>query len=679
MKPLATSPRQKQSPAVRQARLARDVVEEILLGVKMLPRRVDRPKIVQAFESTLIALTDLAASSLDKSDHLDLLTEARGRLAGARAVLASHDEGTRVTTMLERLRAVERALELSREATIDALVFVQSDVLNAELARRGLERLPEPEAFGVSFGVPRLFALERDALRANVDVAAPSHYIFDEELGAIHDPGDTTEAFDSRIELDPEEDTLDHDDDAVVRRLTLLGGDDLEHPGMVSGVAGELAHLERIARDCMEEIGMLSNMRRLRDHERFRWPAIQRFEQRILNDLDALLAMATPFYSCVGHEARVRGVDVLDAVLRYSRDSPAIHEGRAFARAFVLGCVAGEDTVRALVLALKQSHPQTHAAQARALSIAKNPAIDAAMRALTTDEDPRLVALALDVLDARADGDTVTALQLLEHPHPDIRARAARALGTSRDRDAALAALQPTLDEEIEDQVWVAAVEAAIMLRSAEGVRLARERLAEALEEPEILGAATRTRLMQVLAVTGGAQDGELLAELYLGDRDAATALGFAGHVQHVDVLLDAISPPTVFAGPGQLAAAADALVRITGAPMQRVRHDGDRDFYDVHTDHERWNAWWDDNRKRFDPKLRYRFGEPWSPIATIDELLRDEVPHGLRKLLALELDLTLGRRTIHLSHLAAAQERSLGRARASLGDDFEPGAWPRL
>lgn len=361
MKPLATSPRQKQSPAVRQARLARDVVEEILLGVKMLPRRVDRPKIVQAFESTLIALTDLAASSLDKSDHLDLLTEARGRLAGARAVLASHDEGTRVTTMLERLRAVERALELSREATIDALVFVQSDVLNAELARRGLERLPEPEAFGVSFGVPRLFALERDALRANVDVAAPSHYIFDEELGAIHDPGDTTEAFDSRIELDPEEDTLDHDDDAVVRRLTLLGGDDLEHPGMVSGVAGELAHLERIARDCMEEIGMLSNMRRLRDHERFRWPAIQRFEQRILNDLDALLAMATPFYSCVGHEARVRGVDVLDAVLRYSRDSPAIHEGRAFARAFVLGCVAGEDTVRALVLAaLELNHPLEH-------------------------------------------------------------------------------------------------------------------------------------------------------------------------------------------------------------------------------------------------------------------------------------------------------------------------------
>ena len=56
--------RKTRSSAARAAGSARDVIEDVLLNVRKLPRSVDRPRIVSAMEAALNALHHLAQSKL---------------------------------------------------------------------------------------------------------------------------------------------------------------------------------------------------------------------------------------------------------------------------------------------------------------------------------------------------------------------------------------------------------------------------------------------------------------------------------------------------------------------------------------------------------------------------------------------------------------------------------------
>ena len=71
---------------------------------------------------------------------------------------------------------------------------------------------------------------------------------------------------------------------------------------------------------------------------------IASFERRLLENLDALVALGQP--------VAARSVDVLAAAQRYAAEAVVADPMRAFARSFVLCCVEGEDTVRAAALAL---------------------------------------------------------------------------------------------------------------------------------------------------------------------------------------------------------------------------------------------------------------------------------------------------------------------------------------
>jgi hypothetical protein len=151
-----------------------------------------------------------------------------------------------------------------------------------------------------------------------------------------------------------------------------------------------------------------------------------------------------------------------------------------------------------------------------------------------------------------------------------------------------------------------------------------------------------------------------------------------------VNALLDPLhkSDPIVFAGREGMKEAARALVRITGAPMQAPRER--EDFYDIHTDHPTWAAWWQMNQERFDDSLRYRFGEPYSGLSVVSELERSDVPMALRKLLAVEVGILLRTRPLQLHLFAAHQRAELARQRASVEAEiaertprFSAGAWP--
>ena len=274
-----------------------------MLELKTLPGRVDRTAIVQRMEEARAALDDLEQSPLGATDHLDVLRGARERVKLAAEALEGHDLSSVAMQLCRRIRGVERALEHAREATIEAIVASQQDHISDELRGRARERVPGVQPFAVSPGVPRLHAIARSLLKAAVDVV-PEDYIFDDEdeLDEAEDEAAVSElepSYESDLALMAEPDEEEEDEpppESVdpVKRLAVLG-----QPGgaapveatMAFGTAGELAQLERLARECLEDISANANLRRLGDEDRYDWEAMGRFEQRMCASLDALVAL----------------------------------------------------------------------------------------------------------------------------------------------------------------------------------------------------------------------------------------------------------------------------------------------------------------------------------------------------------------------------------------------------
>jgi hypothetical protein len=122
-----------------------------------------------------------------------------------------------------------------------------------------------------------------------------------------------------------------------------------------------------------------------------------------------------------------------------------------------------------------------------------------------------------------------------------------------------------------------------------------------------------------------------------------------------------------VLLGSRGLAEAAEALWRITGAPLVVPREPARHDPYDFVSDYRRWTSYFAEARLRFDPELRYRFGEPHSALHAVAELERDDVPTHIRHACALELAVRLGERPLLLHDFATRQASVLAAQRASV------------
>jgi hypothetical protein len=380
---------------------------------------------------------------------------------------------------------------------------------------------------------------------------------------------------------------------------------------------------------------------------------------------------------------------VVAFALRVGREALATDTTRAFARTFAVGCVAGEDTARAAVLALKRSHPYTYRAQSEALALASNPAVARALVRMCGEDDRRLIGTALDVLIARGEVDIGVVAPLLGHVDSGVRERAAKLLALAEQRVGAAQLLSAALRREVEDDVTVAAAESLVLLGAEEGLEWARERLAEEIEDPGSMRRDLRVRLMMLLGIAGRAEDWETLATLFIGLKNQAAALGFHGHVALVEQLIAALEggpDARAHLGAAEMKEAALALWRITGADLH-VRSDGRIvDAYDLETSHAGWRAWWQAAKDRFDPKMRYRFGEPFCGLHSVAELERDGVPMNLRQNCATELGVLLRAPPLRLTDYARRQRDTIAAQRADVeaamaaGDPrFVAGQWLRL
>ncbi len=617
-----------EAPARKDAPLQKEAVDRVLLSLRALPAAVDRAPIKAALDEARMALTRWAETELLDEQQLVNLDACIVRTQEANLALAGSAAPVEAAQAIKTLEHVEAALRESRERTIDRLVALQG------------RRAPEAAApvtpiasFQASVGVPALHAPARSPLLPLVAVNPP-----------------------------PGADDEDEDDPA-----RLLGG---ESPAAL--------HRRRLARDCMEDLAIFSSLRR--PHQDDAWSNAARFEQRLLNAMDALAALSLS-------EPGERGGGVVTQLLSYATETVFADAGRAFAGAFLLGCIDGEDAARALVLGLRQSHPLTRPAQEDALCLAPSSFIPEALERLIWEGEPAFALLALEVLRFRRTVAPALLFPLLSHPDPSVLAAAVRALAVSpvEQRAEVIAALVELAEEEPAERVVVALAESLILLASPAGVSLAATRLTGVLERPTTLSEGARLALLRLLCLAGGPEHGALILRCLQVRRapEAAEAIGWFGHAGMVDPLLaeleaenaaraQALGAPWPFE-----IAAARALVRITGVFLEDP---SDEHGLGITVEAAAWKALWDERRVDFRGDRKLRFGQLHHPLATLDELADRDSTALVRSYASMELG-ALGIPSVGLEthDWVARQKQEIEALRERFGNGeiaCEPGLW---
>lgn len=631
-------------PVETGAPIWREALDGALAELRRLPRWADRAPLVESIERAIASLHAIDAAATAEADRLDRVDRALAEIAACRVAAERRPSPGRAAVRLaSRLAAVERSVREQRAATVEALV-----------ARGGDARAPAPPrpGFRASAGVPVLVTVARELVLPLGDVDPPDE---------ADDDGDDDPALAWRPFPPPA---------ALAPRPSRPGA-----PPEASQRAAALGQLRRLARGCLEEIGVLGVLRRVEPGDP-RHGGIAGFERRLLESFDALAALGTPFaVRAVGDARRGRAqLDVLDEALRYGDDAVTADPARAFARAFVLCSVEGTGGPEAAVSALRRSPAATLAAQEDALALASNPHVAAAVRRLY-DEDPARICLALDVTRRRRQPDAGHALIALGHADGGVRCAAARCLSASSGGRAGVSLLERALDAEIEDEPAAAVAEALLRLGAATGLRAARRRLEEAIaageRDPEARQA--RLRWTRLVAVAGDPGDVDLIGRALDEDGEAFEAAGWFGSVLLIAPLLSVAER-----GPGHYAqrrALARAIGRITGWRPEEVGATADGPAPDPGA----WRRRWDELGAGFSTTQRLRFGQPWTPLSAIDELERDHVSGADRETCALELAIaTEGASLLDPADWVARQAQHAAALRAHFaGAAARAGAWP--
>ncbi|MBW2528126.1 MAG: hypothetical protein JRI23_28360 [Deltaproteobacteria bacterium] len=386
--------------------------------------------------------------------------------------------------------------------------------------------------------------------------------------------------------------------------------------------------------------------------------SIPSFEQMLLDNLDGFFGLGgeglfgrrssslSPAAAAMPG-GLAAGCDRIDCLARFgseSRSDPA----RAFVLSFVLCCCEGDEPVRLAVWGLSKAHPSTLPAHTDALALAPSMAIAPAVERLCQEQDTLLVRLSLNVLRRRREGGFGVIAPLLGHPNAAIRRGVARCLGVLGPREAVVGLVEPALDDELDDAAAGLLAETLIRRDRPRGLSYVRSRLVEESQCQYSVSRRGRWTMMRLVALAGDGTDLELLCSLVQSPEEIAL-LGWHGHPGAVDALLAIVQepePPSLLDALGETRpqAAARALQRITGAVEDeepRGPRGGRADA--VPGDAEWWTAWWQERRGDFSHRLKYRWGRPYDPAATIDELSRPGVPADSRELAELELAIVLG------------------------------------
>jgi hypothetical protein len=637
------------SPAHPEAAIARDVLEKALFEVQRSTARMDRAQVTESFSRALDALAALAKSHLDDDDHLDKVEAAKAAMMAVHAALVAQKQPV-LDTLAADVTIVHDALAASVRRVIDSQGIRRAPNWRVKATQPNL--LP----FRASSGSAALLRVERGPLVAPVRLLVPEEDLIEVDEIPLNDDADEDEVVQEKpIPPAPLPIPIDDPDRA--------------------GALGEEATLRRLARELMEEVGTLGAL--CSPGPARAWTrGIVAFEERLLAAFDALIALGQPIVSIEGTELVF---DVLGDLVAHSNAAEGPDPARAFARTFVLSCVEGEDRVRAAVVAMEQAHSATYPAHRDAFILGSSPSIGPAMRKLCEHAPAPILRVALDVLAARREASVAGVAPLLEHPDAGVRIRAVRCLAVANERNAAIAMLAQVIGEETDTRVVAAAMRALVRRGEPYGLESARQALRNNRTDQGELHTDARLDLLELLGIAGNATDGPTLQAALAYRPREAEALGWHGSPGHVEALLAALQ--NAESTPGKklfCAGIARALVRITGANI--IDASGD-----PLPDPRVWTKYWAENRAKFTTTLRYRFGRPYLPMATLDELSTDGTIMADRENCVLELDaITAGGAELDLRRWTASVDAGVNRLQSIFGDKprhadgsgFSAGEW---
>jgi hypothetical protein len=92
------------------------------------------------------------------------------------------------------------------------------------------------------------------------------------------------------------------------------------------------------------------------------------------------------------------------------------------------------------------------------------------------------------------------------------------------------------------------------------------------------------------------------------------------------------------------------------------------------------WQTWWHENRARFDPRIRYRNGKPYSPACLIENLDAEQSPYQVRQYAAEELVIRYGCKDAFETDMFVVRQKQvlagMGQWVQANAGRFRDGAW---
>ncbi len=653
-------------PGKNAASIAQHAVEEALFGIPDIPFDMDRKALGDRLRRAVQNMYAVLDSDVLAPVHYDGLSEGLALVRESRALLAASGDRSECLALgkaLDSLDLAASALRLGADAVAQEQLARRMELRGGQV----VEEAPKEKPFRASIGTPTLHAFARrplvpelslDPLAPPPEKPAPAQKLKApktvEELKAF---AGAAAGLEKKLDQEKAEDPG--------------GGDALDPIFLHEPALEEAEMLRRLGRDCLEDMAILSDLRKPNAIES--WLDQAPFEQRLLDNLDC--------FASVGGAA-------LPLVSLFFAEAKAPDPGRAFAVALVLGSIEGRDTVDAAIATLKQSAKETYPGWVDGLWLAPNPAIDGALIDLAAGPRTALGALALEVLVLRQTLPFEVAAQLAVSDRVELAEHAARALGAVGPRDEALDVLEGVLARTDSNAVFAAAAEAAMQRGHGPTRTLLRQILA-------VSGDAEQKRTAAWLLCLGGHEDDlQALLTFVAASPDALVVrgLGRFGHVGALDALVGLLVSDNELV----VEAAAEALDRITGAGLREIVEEPweveippEIDLTDVPpmptrrvekviVDPATWQTWIRQNRARFDPKVRYRGGAPFFALHLVDELESKQTPPARRPEAALELWIASGIVSPFSPHdWVARQKGHLGELRARVSAAGLPvGEW---
>jgi len=608
---VSTSLSQVDNPGRKLAALIRDTLERMVVRVVELSERADdRARLKATIDETLARADRVGSSDLLAVDYFDLLQDLRTQLSAIRGHYLALRESPTARRGARTIARLEAEVGRCRESVL-AIVVAHDRVALRSPRAEAAARAPAPP-FRASVGTPALHHLT-DRARLVAPILEPDDNDFDDD--------DLDEAETSGVEADG-----------------LAAPPALPTPEPQVGRYDEAAHVRRLTRGCMEGLAILGSLCRPGADER--WVDAAPFEQRLLDQLDALVALGT--LDSAADSARI---DIVRQVLEYAAEPVFADRGRAFARSFALGCIEGDDLGGAILLSIRQAHPLTYEAHRSALCLASSPAIQTVMRKLLHDSDPRLIELGLEVLRFRREVRFGDAVLLLSHPDPGVAAAAARSLAIVLERKAAADLLCEMDPDELGRAAQPAFVESLLCLGLRRGLDVLRDWIDAAAFAPRD-GRELRA-MVRLLSLAGAAADRDLVRNTLGADPLGAEAIGWFGDATLVPSLIaDLASAQELQRRTGLPSAlqvaTAQALYRITGARLTVEPDEVPTTELttDLTLDPVVWQAFWEHNADRFAPGTRLRFGKPYCAKASLAELAAEGTARRDREACLMELAL---------------------------------------